>query len=268
MSSQQPLWCSLKGSQPLLLLLLIISLLIASPGSQVNAFLVVPFAVRQRAAQQTSSLQSASPAAGATTPMGNESGEWLKHGLLMSSFSDGLKPNPHAIDFLMRGLVASLWKEHRQRKAEEAVTESVRQSPCCGPNLDVLKSMEIADTALLDLEEGRTPWKDVLNDLVDGTQELRFLYIPTAMYAIRQDSTQSPGIQRQRARADGKKRRNEIVHLLSCQLEGKVPIRVVTLDLDDSSIKQPDGHDDATTIPKVRLLILFNDVRFTVYTNY
>ena len=225
-----------------------------------DAFLVVPFAVRQRSAQQPSSLQSASPAAGVTTPIANESGEWLKHGLLMSSFSDGLKPNPHAIEFLMRGLVASLWKEHRQRKAEEAVTESVRQSPCCGPNLDDLKSMEIADTALLDLEEGRMPWKDVLNDLVegnvDGTLELRFLYIPTAMYAIRQDSTQSPGIQRQRARADGKKRRNEIVHLLSSQLEGKVPIRVVTLDLDDSSIKQPDGHDDATTIPKVRLRIL------------
>jgi len=178
----------------------------------------------------------------------------------MSSFSDGLKPNPQAVDFLMRGLVASLWREHRQGKAEEAVKESVIQSPCCGPDVDALISMELVDTALVDLEEGRMPWKDFLNDLVEGTVdgslELRFLYIPTAMYALRQHSTHSPGTQRQRARADGKKRRNEIVNFLSSQFEGKVSIRAVTLDLDDSSIKQPDGHDDATTFPKVGLHLL------------
>ena len=189
----------------------------------------------------------------------------------MSSFTDGLKPNPQAVDFLMRGLVASLWREHRQRKAEETVKESAMQSPCCGPDVDALISMELVDTTLVDLEEGRMPWKDVLNDLffegtVDGSSlELRFLYIPTAMYALRQGSTHSPGTQRQRARADGKKRRNEIVDFLSSQFEGKVLIRAVTLDLDDSSIKQPDGHDDTTTIPKVRFILIVDDVRFTFF---
>jgi hypothetical protein len=190
--------------------------------------------------------------------IGNETGEWLKHGLLMSSFSDGLKPNPQAIDFLMRGLVASLWRE-QQSNAEKVVEESVLQSPCCGPDLDALTSMESADIALADLEEGRVPWQDVLNVLterVSGPLEVRFLYIPTAMYAVRKDSSNSPGTQRQRARADGKKRRNEIVRLLSSQFEDKVCIRTVTLDLDDSSIKQPDGHDDILTFPKVSTYIL------------
>lgn len=41
--------------------------------------------------------------------------------------------------------------------------------------------------------------------------ELRIVYIPTAMYALRSDSKNTPGKQRQRARADGKKRRNGLV---------------------------------------------------------
>jgi len=191
----------------------------------------------------------------AATPTGtNHDNEWLNHGLLISSFSDGLKPNPQAIDFLMRGLVASLCRE-QQQQAEEAVKQSVVQSPCCGPDLEAVKSMEWADVALVDLEEGRVRWEDVLNHLVEHSStdslELRFLYIPTAMYALRRDSTNSPGIQRQRARADGKKRRNEIVNLLSHKLNGKVSIRTVTLDLDDSSIKHLDGHDGFPAFPKV-----------------
>jgi hypothetical protein len=115
--------------------------------------------------------------------------------------------------------------------------------------------MESADSALVDLAKGRVPWQEILSLLVKGTVaplEIRLLYIPTAMYAIRKDSTNSPGTQRQRARADGKKRRNEIVNLISNQLPDKVLIRVVTLDLDDTSIKQPEGqNDDATAFPKV-----------------
>mmetsp|Transcript_56757 Transcript_56757/g.159363 ORF Transcript_56757/g.159363 Transcript_56757/m.159363 type:complete len:387 (-) Transcript_56757:60-1220(-) len=182
----------------------------------------------------------------------NTDGKWLNHGLLLSSFSDGLKPNPEAVDFLMRGLVASLWRE-RQVAAEAKVTESAVQSPCCGPDLDAITSMEAADASLEDLEEGAVPWKSVLESLsesCDEPLELRFLYIPTAMYAIRSDSQNTPGKQRQRARADGKSRRNEIVNLLSSQLGDNVSIRAVTLDLDDGSIKQPEGSDDPSKFPK------------------
>lgn len=125
-TSQRSLLYSTRGS--LLRLLLILTLLVSSV-SHVNAFLVEPLVVLQRPGQQPTCLQSTSTTA---TSLGNESGEWLKHGLLMSSFTDGLKPNPQAVDFLMRGLVASLWREHRQRKAEETVKESAMQSPCCG----------------------------------------------------------------------------------------------------------------------------------------
>lgn len=187
-------------------------------------------------------------------------GQWLKHGLLLSSFTDGLKPNPEAVDFLMRGLVAALWRE-RQASAEAKVTESSIQSPCCGPDLDAVMSMEQADAALADLEGGRLPWRDILASLAgsadgeDSSLELRFLYIPTAMYAIRRDSQNTPGKQRQRARADGKKRRNEIVDLLSSQLGDRVTILAATLDLDDGSIKQPEGSNNPSLFPKVGVVL-------------
>jgi len=50
--------------------------------------------------------------------------------------------------------------------------------------------------------------------------ELRLVYIPTAMYALRCDSTNTPGKQRQRARADGKKRRNELVSMVEKLMGG------------------------------------------------
>lgn len=193
--------------------------------------------------------------------LGNEKGDLgLKHALLLSSFSDGLKPNPDAIDFLMQGLVSSMWREYQER-AELAVEQSAIQSPCCGPDLEALSNMESVDIALADLDEGRVSWRQVLQRLsdesctADDPLELRFLYIPTAMYAIRSDSANSVGKQRQRARADGQKRRNDIVQLLHDQLgdHQQVSIRAVTLDLDDSSIKQPEGFDEDTfDCPKVR----------------
>ena len=53
-----------------------------------------------------------------------------------------------------------------------------------------------------------------------------------------------------RARADGKKRRTEISNLLSSQLGDNVNVLAVTLDLDDGSVKQPQGTDDASRYPK------------------
>jgi hypothetical protein len=184
-----------------------------------------------------------------------EKGDWINHGLLLSSFSDGLKPNPEAIDFLLRGLVASLWRE-QQTAAESDVVKSAIQSPCCGPDLDAIMNMEVADDAILQLEEGNVSWKDTLAGLIDRDNhdkplELRFMYIPTAMYALRKDSTNTPGKQRQRARADAKKRRNEIVELLSSQLGESVTISAITLDLDDGSIKHAEGSNDSAVFPKV-----------------
>jgi hypothetical protein len=180
--------------------------------------------------------------------------EWLSTALLISSFSDGLKPNPEAQEFLMRGLVGTLWEE-RQDMAESEVAESALQSPCCGPEPSALKSMEVADAALADLEEEQLPWEEILDSLIEDEDteqlELRFVYIPTAMYALRSDSTNSPGKQRQRARADGKKRRNEIVKLLSEKLGDKVSVLAVTLDLDDASVKHTEGSDDPSRFPTV-----------------
>jgi hypothetical protein len=58
------------------------------------------------------------------------------------------------------------------------------------------------------------------------------------------ESKNTPGKQRQRARADGKKRRDKIVTFLEQNvLAGTVEVSVVTLDLDDGSVKQPQGPE-------------------------
>ena len=79
---------------------------------------------------------------------------------------------------------------------------------------------------------------------------MRLLYIPTAMYAPRIDSENSLGKQRQRARADGKKRRTQIIQLIQ-QLVGvnANAVSAVTFDLDDGSIKQPEGFLSNESIP-------------------
>ena len=197
----------------------------------------------------------------------NEGNDWLNHGLLLSSFSDGLKPNPDALDFLMRGLVAALWREH-QLAAEVMVEESAMHSPCCGPDLDALTSMELADASIAELEGGKVPWKRMLHSLSESCEDplqLRFMYIPTAMYALRRDSQSTPGKQRQRAKADAKKRRNEIVDLLSSQLGDAVSIRTVTMDLDNGTINQPEGSGDLRAFPKVSSKGHFRGGRVFVY---
>jgi peptidase E len=88
---------------------------------------------------------------------------------------------------------------------------------------------------------------------------LKLLYIPTAMYALRSDSQNTPGKQRQRARADGKKRRDQLVSFLQTTLDeelnigsNKTCISTITLDLDDGSIKQPNHtfhKDSSITFP-------------------
>lgn len=132
---------------------------------------------------------------------------------------------------------------------EGAVEQSVLHSPCCGPtNLPMLDGLQDLDQRLEQISTHPEP----LQLLLESRQEprmLRMLYIPTAMYALRPDSTNTAGKQRQRARADAKKRRNEMVHLLQDLLGPHVRVLAVTLDLDDASLKQPQGSDDPTLFP-------------------
>ena len=184
---------------------------------------------------------------------------WLNRGLIISSFSDGLENNDEAKDFLMHSLVSSLSRECQQ-SAEQEVAESAIQSPCCGPtDLQAMERMELADSRSDDLRNKERSWEEILESLAaekaetDSNEDLevRVLFIPTAMYALRSDSTRTPGKQRQRARADGKKRRNGIVSMLSEQLDGKATVLSITGDLDDNSAKQPEGAHDASRFPTV-----------------
>lgn len=88
----------------------------------------------------------------ATTVAGDSTSTWMREGLLMSSFSDGLLPNIKARDCLSRGLVRCLLTEGQQ-VTEQALEASVRSSPCNGPNMEVLQRLERCDRALLQLYE-------------------------------------------------------------------------------------------------------------------
>mmetsp|Transcript_26366 Transcript_26366/g.33214 ORF Transcript_26366/g.33214 Transcript_26366/m.33214 type:complete len:247 (-) Transcript_26366:18-758(-) len=69
-----------------------------------------------------------------------------------------------------------------------------------------------------------------------GSKErIRLLYIPTASYAIKRTSTVTKGLQRQRARRDGKAKRDAMCQLLS---DFSFSIDAVTLDFWDESLKQ------------------------------
>jgi hypothetical protein len=177
----------------------------------------------------------------------------LTTGVLASKFSDGIVSNPDVKDFLMRGLVKS-WLAEKQTKAENVIKESVIVSPCNGPDVSALSSLELADERLATLQKDPSQWSDIAQALWmedEKELELRFVYIPTALYALRADSENTPGKQRQRARADGKQRRNAIVDLLKEQLNDTISILAVTLDFDDGSVKQPEGSDDKRRFPKV-----------------
>ena len=169
---------------------------------------------------------------------------WMREGLLISSFSEGLVPNEQARDYLRRGFMRCLLMEVQQA-AEEELDASVRSSPCNGPNMEAMQHLEQCDGALQKQLQDATncaPSSDFLRRASDIPTILRFVYIPTAAYALRTESDNTPGKQRQRARADGKQRRDEIVRLLQDLLgyDGTISVAAVTLDLDDGSIKQPE----------------------------
>ena len=172
------------------------------------------------------------------------------------------------------------------QRVQEWLADSVRSSPCAGPNIDLLNIVEDGWGLLEQQEEHSTMERlertksmlDYLSSLPtvlptavgaggDSSKDLdihqvRILYIPTAMYALRSDSTSSPGKQRQRARADGKKRRTQVIRLVEELFASddeeedggglNVNVLAITLDLHDGSLKQPQGSDDSTLFPKVR----------------
>lgn len=176
----------------------------------------------------------------------------LNCGLLISSWTDGVVDNPKAKLFLKKGLACSLLTD-LQRKAEASVESSVLQSPCCGPDTEALESMESIDKTLARIRQDANAIDEWLEHHSTDNMNLRVLYIPTAMYALRADSANTPGKQRQRARADGKKRRTQVVEYIQDMFSDEINVVTITLDLDDGSVKQPEGSDNAISdFPKVR----------------
>jgi peptidase E len=199
---------------------------------------------------------------------------FLNYGILISSFTDGILGSPHPKDrdskiFLKYSLL-SLFAMDIRNKLEDEVEDSVKYSPCAGPNIDYLNSLETLDSILQSNSENYNDMKHmnkihVLKEYLQSYLRenandsplinLKLLYIPTAMYALRSDSQNTPGKQRQRARADGKKRRDQLVSFLQSVLDEELNIgskhtciSTVTLDLDDGSIKQlyHTSHKDAS----------------------
>jgi hypothetical protein len=221
---------------------------------------------------------------------------FLNFGILVSSFTDGMA-SPSTQQFVQYSL-ASLLTMDTVLQTQHDIEHSAKHSPCQGPDIDLLNQLERGDHLLLQRRRtGSTGTEEPQNVDMDraettrsmmeylehananananarngGETEIKVLYIPTAMYALRADSNNSPGKQRQRARADGKKRRNQLVTYIQDILTGaededevedeneeegsssspasssaasssfpkiNVNILATTLDLDDGSIKQ------------------------------
>ena len=199
--------------------------------------------------------------------------KFLNYGMLISSFTDGILGPSNQIDrdskmFLKYSLL-SLFTMDIRKELEERVEASVKHSPCAGPNIEYLNSMETLDSIIhqSNSEKIQNPMEkiQVLKEYLQSylrestndvpIMDLKLLYIPTAMYALRSDSQNTPGKQRQRARADGKQRRDQLVSFLQTILNEElkigsndmISVSAVTLDLDDGSIKQPyTSHQDSS----------------------
>ncbi|OEU07847.1 hypothetical protein FRACYDRAFT_174392 [Fragilariopsis cylindrus CCMP1102] len=104
----------------------------------------------------------------------------------------------------MNALVETLIKEEQQN-TQLALEKSNIFSPCNGPDPTILDQLENIDLS----------WRKKLELLcqikTSKLIDLRILYVPTAMYALRSDSTSTLGKQRGRNRADGKKRRTDMI---------------------------------------------------------
>lgn len=163
---------------------------------------------------------------------------WAKRALLFSSFTEGLQKSPRSRNFLKSSLALSILTEYATLK------EPTFQTPGSIPRDDFvegIQALEQSDDARLE-----ETWEEFVRE---DNAILRFVYVPTAMYALRKESSRSPGKQRQRARADGKKRRDKIVEEVEKMLDG-VEVFAITLDLSDGSVKQPAGSKNDALYPK------------------
>ena len=210
--------------------------------------------------QQDDQFQSSSSPSSSSAP---PPPPWImREGLLISSFADGLVRNAAARNQLRHSLIRVLLAE-QQRAAESELESSVVFSPCNGPNVSALDRLEGIDRAMEELlsrgaaaagGNGNDDPLEILRDSGAAPQqqqqqqqqppfELRLLYIPTALYSPRPGSSSTPGRQRQRTRADGRKRRDAVVQLLKEELmrqqEEDISIAAVTLDLGDGSVRHP-----------------------------
>jgi hypothetical protein len=168
----------------------------------------------------------------------------------MSSFTDSLMVSDEAQDFLRKSLTRSILSKEIAR-LEKDVKKSVLKSPCNGPDPEAWRAMERVDDATVKASfDNVIEWK-LLTESMDAPV-LRFLYIPTALYAVNPESSRSAGRQRQTARADGKKRRGQVAQLVSSLFDERIPLHVCTLDLDDGSVKQPEGSEASEDFPEVR----------------
>jgi len=163
---------------------------------------------------------------------------WAKNALLISSFTAGIVKSPDAQSFLLYSLASSLLSE-QVRQAEASFRDSVMASPCNGPEIDAFNSLETYDRVKASISKtcigSSSDYQQSAQVILQSfsateavQQNIRLLYIPTAMYALNPNSSNTPGKQRQRARADGKTRRNQVVdhvkELLQPHLPGTLPM--------------------------------------------
>lgn len=221
--------------------------------------------IHVRRSSQTASIAESEELASPVKSSDNKGLPWATHALLFSSFTDGILENTEAADFLRKALVDTLLSE-RIAANEDSVSASARFSPCNGPDVNLLNMLDTLDDVIIrgrSLFDGEAAddelhkWVEEAIDMLQLTSSedhhltLRVLYIPTAMYALNPQSTNTPGKQRQRARADGKKRRTQLIDYLRTLFpNNNLHILATTLDLDDGSLKQPVGSDNSSMFPE------------------
>ena len=164
----------------------------------------------------------------------------IPHGLLFSSFTEGVRPSKEVANFVKKRLWPAM------------VSEALREQQTMEQLLSA-KSLLLDQLLEQPMYENPDSQKAINYYKEQLVLPLRLLYIPTAMYALRKDSLNTPGKQRQRARADAKSRRDTIVQYLQNLFVHNpqnattnappftIDISALTLDLEDGSLKHPFG---------------------------
>lgn len=133
--------------------------------------------------------------------------------------------------------------------ASERRNDALEQS-CGDPSQSGWRDdVDTVEEILSRTKDPTDPWRDAVERI--ETPVVRFVYVPTAMLALRSDSSCTPGKQRQRARSDAKKRRSKIVDALTSLLGDEFTILALSLDFADGSVKQTAGSQRASDFPTV-----------------